>query len=148
MITQEDLQSLVNAASITGFEVNVNEIKLEVWIAGIETHIPKALDNEYSAVYIFEYGNEYLKVGKVNSKTKERYRYHHYNLNSSGSNLSKSISTDLEMSNVIGDTLPGQWLKENTTRYNIKIPSHMRKNFVNFAEAFFILKCNPKYEGR
>jgi len=146
MITHQDLQSLVNAALKTGFNLNVSSLKLLVWPKGINTHIPKPLPSGYSSVYIFKFRRKYLKVGKVNQKAKGRYQYHHYAPESSRSNLSKSILNDIEMMPIIGAIPPGLWIKENTTRFNILIPNSLGKNFVHFAEAFFILKCNPKYE--
>jgi hypothetical protein len=40
----------------------------------------------------------------------------------------------------------GEWLKLNTTRYNILIPTELGKRFVHFVEAYFLLKCNPIFE--
>lgn len=146
MITQQDLQLLANAAFNAGYNLNPNDLQLLKWNAGIHTHIPLELPQNTAAVYIFEWNGTYLKVGKVNSNSNARYQYHHYDCNSSRSNLSKSISNDVEMTPIIGAIPPGEWIKENTTRFNILIPNSLGKNFVHFAEAFFILKCNPKYE--
>lgn len=146
MITQEDLQSLVDAATKAVFDVNLNDLKLLRWDAGLQTHIPLALPMDTAAVYIFKWADIYLKVGKVNSNSNARYQYHHYDSNSSRSNLSKSILNDIEINNELNGISPGQWIKENTTRFNILIPNSIGKNFVHFTEAFFILKCNPKYE--
>jgi len=146
MITRQDLQLLGKAAAKAGFIVNLNDLLLLQWAAGIQTHIPFALPQNTAAVYIFKWNGTYLKVGKVNSNSNARYQYHHYDPNSSRSNISKSILNDIEMMPIIGAIPPGVWIKENTTRFNILIPNSLGKNFVHFAEAFFILKCNPKYE--
>lgn len=135
MIKESDLRSLVKAANNAGFKMNVNDLKIEILKAGMKTHIPTKLWDGYSAVYIFKYKTEYLKVGKVNPKSNPRYQYQHYNPKSNDSTLAKSMGKD------------GNWIKENISRVNILIPSQLGKKFVHFAEAFFILKCNPKFEN-
>lgn len=46
----------------------------------------------------------------------------------------------------------GKWIKDNTERFNIFMPKDLSNkellNYVNFVEAFFILKLSPKYEGK
>lgn len=147
MITQQDIQSLVNAVAQTGHIVAIDDLQLLIWTSGLQTHIPEALPNGFSAIYIFKWNNIYLKVGKVNSNSNARYQYHHYSPESSNSNLSRSLLSDPEFNTILGNTSPGVWIKENTTRFNILIPSDLGKNIVHFSEAFFILKCNSKFEN-
>jgi len=147
MITQQHIIELCNSAAYAGFNVNPNDLTLLQWNAGLQTHIPLALPANSAAVYIFKWNDNYLKVGKVNSKSNPRYKSHHYNPRSSGSNLSKSLLNDTEFQALLGDNNVGDWLKTNTTRFNILIPTILGKNFVHFAEAFFILKCNPRFEN-
>ena len=150
MITQQDLQDLVNAATIAGYNVDINGLQLLQWNAGIQTHIPLALPANSAAIYIFKWNDFYLKVGKVNENSNARYQSQHYNSNSSPSNLSKTLKNESEfhaLARQYPDTDQGNWIKENTTRFNILIPSILGKNFVHFAEAFFILKCNPMFEN-
>jgi hypothetical protein len=147
MITQQDIIELCNSAANAGFNVNPNVLTLLQWNAGLQTHIPSALPANSAAVYIFKWNDNYLKVGKVNANSNARYQSQHYNPDSSRSNLSKSLLSDTEFQALIGDGNVGEWLKANTTRFNILIPSNLGKNFVHFAEAFFILKCNPRFEN-
>ncbi len=147
MIRQQDIIDLCNSAASAGFNVNAEILTLLQWNAGLQTHIPFALPANTSAVYIFKWNNTYLKVGKVNSNSNARYLSQHYNPASSNSNLSKSLLNDTEFQALLGYGNVGQWLKTNTTRFNILIPSNLGKNFVHFAEAFFILKCNPRFEN-
>ena len=148
MITQQDLKLLVTAAANTGYHVNIKDLVLLKWDAGIQSHIPQPLPKGFSAVYFFKWKDEFLKVGKAGLNTKPRYLSQHYYIYENGSTLSKSLSNDSKFSALIGDATPGEWLKINTTRFNILIPDTLSKNFVNFAEAFFILKCNPRFEGK
>jgi hypothetical protein len=147
MITQQDIQALCNSALNAGFVVDANEIELLQWNLGIQSHIPVRLPKNKAAVYIFKLNDTYLKVGKVNANSNARYQSQHYNPNSSISNLSKSLLSDAEFQALLDDNTVGNWIKENTIRFNILIPTNFGKNFVHFAEAFFILKCNPKFEN-
>ena len=147
MITQQDIQALCNAATNAGFYAEPNNIDLLQWNAGIQTHIPLALPTNKAALYIFKWNDLYLKVGKVNTNSNARYQSQHYNPYSSNSNLSKSLLSDTEFQALLNNVIVGNWIKENTTRFNILIPSNLGKNFVHFAEAFFILKCSPKFEN-
>ena len=147
MITQDNLKQVVQAAKLAGFEVNEKDLELLSWKAGMETHNPKRLPKEYCAVYIFKWNDIYLKVGKANSKSNARYQSQHYYPDSSKSNLSKSLLSDSEFQELLGNMSTSDWLRMNINRYNILIPKKFGSKFVNFVEAFFILKCNPMFEG-
>jgi hypothetical protein len=147
MITQADLNSLVTSATQAGFNLVLDDLQLLQWNAGIDSHIPQALPVNMAAVYIFKWQDTYLKVGKVNSNSNARYQSQHYNPNSSNSNLSKSLLQDSALQLHLDNVNITEWVKANTTRFNILIPSRLGKNFVHFAEAFFILKCNPRFEN-
>ena len=147
MISNKDIEQLVNVSKETGFNLNEEDLKLIIWPAGQNTHVPKSLPKFKSADYIFKWRDEYLKVGKVNSNSNARFQSQHYNPDSSKSNLSKSILLDRELSKLVGNSNVGDWIKINTTRYNILIPDNLGRNFVHFVEAFFILKCSPRFEN-
>ncbi len=145
MIIQQDIQLLVEATLNAGLEIDENEIELLTWNAGSNTHIPLTLPKGYSAIYIFKYHDEYLKVGQAGPNSAPRYLSHHY-YTTAPSTLAKSLLKDPIYSLQIGTLLPRTWIIQNTIRFNILIPSIYNKHFVNFAEAFFILKCNPRFE--
>lgn len=146
MITQQDMQDLVNAANMAGYAVNINDLHLLTWNAGIETHNPIALPNGFSAVYIFEHHTAYFKVGKAGQNSAPRYLSQHY-YTTAPSTLAKSLINDPTFMQIFPEQIPSDWIRANTTRYNILIPNIYNKSFVNFTEAFFILKCQPRYEG-
>lgn len=148
MITQKDLKIVASAANLAGFHVDEGDLRLLSWNAGIQTHIPEKLPAGFCAVYIFKWNDKYLKVGKANSKSNARYQSHHYIAESSNSNLSKSLLGNTEFQTLFANTTTSSWLKENVHRYNILIPKNLGGKFVNFVEAFFILKCNPVFEGK
>ena len=145
MITQTDLQSLCDAAANARFIVEPNNLELLQWDAG-KGHVPLPLPANTAAIYILKWNDTYLKVGKANANSNARYQSHHYNPNSSRSNLSRSLLEDSEFQALIGVGDVGEWIKANTTRFNILIPSNLGKDFIHFAEAFFILKCSPRFE--
>jgi len=148
MINKNDINDLLKAAEIADFNLfEPDMLELQVWEKGIDTHIPVKLPEGKCAVYIFEYAGEFLKVGQVGSKSSARFLSQHYNPKSSNSNLAKSLEKNKQHYSITEDV--NIWIKKNTTRYNILIPANSDKQinyFLNFAEAFFILKCKPKFE--
>lgn len=150
MIVQDDILQLTIAAKHAGFNINENDLTLLPWEMGIVNHIPVGLPLDNSAVYIFKDSERYLKVGKVGPNANPRYQYQHYNPNSAVSNLARSLLAHPQYREAIGATCIKDWMINNTARYNILIPNHIHPRyelFVNFAEAFFILKCQPLFEG-
>lgn len=145
MITRLDIDSLVIAASNAGYQANAVDLQLLTWEAGINTHLPLALPNGFSAVYIFYHLTQCFKVGQAGQNSAPRYLSHHYHT-TAPSTLAKSLLRDPFYNQIIGNETPKNWIRNNTTRYNILIPQHYNKNFVNFTEAYFILKCNPRFE--
>lgn len=149
MITDNDLRLLVKAASGAGFTANKKDFKLLKWPKGIKTHSPTKLQDGFFAIYIFKYHKTYLKVGKVSGHTNnDRYYQHHYIVKASNSNLAKSLVGDKERFREVKKKNVRNWIITNTSRYNILIPRKYGALFVNFAEAFFLLKCKPFFEGR
>jgi hypothetical protein len=148
MVTVEDLLSLNQAAFLAGLKLPINEIELEVLEPGFLTHIQRPLPPRKMAIYLFFYGNQALKVGKVNTGSSPRYQYQHYSPNSNGSNLAKNLINSPQFIELIQD-LEGVrgWMQQNLRRVNILFPAHLHRNILHFAEAFFILKLNPLFES-
>ena len=55
MITNKDLHALVDAASIAGHQVNIDDLQILQWDAGITTHVRLKLPANCAAVYIFKW---------------------------------------------------------------------------------------------
>lgn len=148
-MTRNDVHLLARLAKLSGIPVNSKEINLVTWRKGSASHKPQRLPDGYFAVYIFKHGNMFLKVGKVSGeKNNDRYYQHHYIPSAANSTLAKSLLEDTKYAKSIGTKSVRIWICENTSRHNILIPISYGSNFVNFAEAFFILKCNPRFEGK
>jgi hypothetical protein len=149
MITAEDIRLLCNVAKEIGVSIDPKSITLQHWAKGVETHRPARLPKGLFAVYIFVYQNIVLKVGKVSgTKNNDRYYQHHYLVKGASSTLAKSIMQDADYSHLVKDGNVREWIVNNTERYNIQIPKELGANFIHFVEAFFIIRFNPKYEGR
>lgn len=139
MITQQDIKSLVHAAQLAGFTVDLNEITVMPWEMRLQNHVPERLPVNHSAVYIFKHGDRYLKVGQAGSESNARYQSQHYCPTSSSSNLAKSLLRHHDYAALIDDTDIKIWIRENVHRYNILIPNSIHpdyKHFVTFAEGF------------
>src|SRR5438093_12719636 len=69
---------------------------------------PSSLPRGKMAVYVFEWKNQCLKVGKVGPNSQARYTSKHYGPSSSNSNLAQSVlagSDELGISNVSDSTV-------------------------------------------
>ena len=134
----------------------LEDFKKVLDLAGVKEHIdiaieilpaphksPSALPSGKKAIYLFKLGGEYLKIGKVGSKSSARYASHHYNPKSSGSNLASSLLLDdIGMQNV------GKWIRENTTRINLLVDDDTDPHVVSLLESFLHCRLRPRYEGR
>ena len=103
-----------------------------------------------SAVYIFinEFEGKCYKVGKVGTNSNARYQSQHYTSASSGSNLAKSILNDYSLNDKIEiQENVGTWIKQNTTRINLKLKSNRGAFALSLLEAFVQNRLKPKYEG-
>lgn len=140
---------LVKSALNAGLKVNAKSLKLLIWNKGVKTHKPTKILKGYYAVYIFEYKGKILKVGRsCGIKNNDRYYWHHYLPNGAKSTLAKSLGSNEKYSKLIGKEKISDWMIKNLNRYNLLIPIEYGKHFINFAEAFFILKYNPLFEGK
>jgi hypothetical protein len=148
MITIEDINLLMQAATLANIDVALHQVQLlEPWIGGINHGPVPQLPLHKQAVYFFKYEEIYLKVGKAGPNANARYQSQHYSIAGGNSTLAGKLIADPEMQPIIQNNNIGNWIKNNTTRYNILINADCGLHFLNFAEAFFILRCNPKYEG-
>lgn len=110
---------------------------------------PSSLPNNKMAVYVFLWGDRCLKVGKVGPRSAARYTSQHYNPWSSKSNLAKSIlknKEDMGLSGISAKNV-GAWIKRETTRINILIPSELGIPVLSLLESFLQCKLRPEFEG-
>jgi len=99
-------------------------------------------------VYLFKYGDKYLKIGKAGPNSNARFTSQHYNPNSSQSNLAKSILNDPDMDKFnLDNENVGNWIKQNVQRIDILIDSSLTIFVLELFESFLHCKSKPKYEG-
>ena len=136
---------LIQVASLANVEIKKNQI--EVTDRGCP-HIPKGLPQGKMGIYMFIYGDYFLKIGKAGSKSNARFISQHYKPNSAQSNLAKSILSDpLMQENNLDKENVGDWIKQNIRRIDLLIDSSVGIFVLDLFEAFLHCKYNPKYEG-
>lgn len=101
----------------------------------------------HSAIYLFKLGQEVLKVGHCGINCNPCFQSRHYGL-AFDSTLARSLLNYEEWNEIYNEENISNWIKHNTTRYNIYIPQSYGNYFRYFAESFFILKYKPKFERR
>ena len=106
---------------------------------------PSRLPAGSGAVYIFSYGDEILKIGKVNVNSSARFSSQHYGFNSR-STLAKSICKDKAFiaMGVTKDNVKS-WMLQNIHRINIYIRDNRAST--ELVECIFHYAMRPKYEG-
>lgn len=106
---------------------------------------PTKLPKGWSAIYIFVYGDEFLKIGKANSNSGPRFISHHYNF-SAPSTLAKSICSDEQFIQMgINKDNIKSWMLGNLHRINIYVKSS--KATTELIEAVFHYAYRPRFEG-
>lgn len=146
-MNEDVLNDLLEAAKIAGFEEKEERLLLEVLKPGLMTHKAKALPDGYSAVYLFDLNGSILKVGHCGLNCTPCFQSRHYGF-SFNSTLAISLTNDATLNHLYDKSSIKNWIKENTTRYNIYIPASYGNYFRTFAESFLVLKYNPKFEQK
>ena len=135
------------AASLAGIDLSPEMITVEV---NRPPHAPPgSLPAGKMAVYIFQWGNQCLKIGKVGPKSQARYTSQHYSPKSCNSNLAKSILKDknsLGLIELTEDTVGG-WIKRHTDRVNILIDEAVGTPVLSLLESFLQCRLKPRFEG-
>jgi hypothetical protein len=138
--------SFIRVADLAGVTLLRDAVVVEVLPA---PHRPRALPPRKMGVYIFQWGNQYLKVGKAGPRSHARYTSQHYNAKSSNSNLAKSILKEGESLGIrgINQGNVGEWIKGNTDRINILLDDDAGMPVLNLLEAFLQCRLKPRFEG-
>jgi len=112
-------------------------------------HEPKNLPKNKMAVYMYIYGDCFIKIGQAYKNSNARFQYQHYNGHAGSGSLCYDIINDpgmkkygLNMENV------SEWMKANLRRIDILIDAELGKLALNLVEACMHYIYNPKYEGK
>lgn len=138
----EFIQAILHADN--NHPIKSSDIEIEYLPAPHEQKRPLNVSKEY-AVYLFMDGDRLLKCGKTTQNV--RFKYHHYGTRRSTSNLANSIVGDDDYPGISEEDV-GAFIKSNFLRVNLRLKSKYGKHVLNYMEAFFQLKFDPKYEGR
>lgn len=141
----EIYDTIVDVTRSLGEEIDTSKIQI---IDRGFPHLPKSLMPGKMGVYVFIYGDQFLKIGKAGPMSKARFLSHHYNPHSSLSNLAASILMDMEMAllGITGNTV-GSWIKTNCRRIDIFLDISLGYFTLELVEAILHYKYKPKYEG-
>jgi hypothetical protein len=151
MLAKENIEKLIEdfleVVAKSGVQLRRSDIEYE--ILGCPHNPPTKLPHGKMAVYMFTHSDRCPKVGKVGPNSQPRYTSHHYNPSSSGSNLSKSIVNDPELSTSddLNMETVGDWVKKNTLRINFLLDAAFGIPVLNLLEAFLQCHLHPKFEG-
>ena len=106
---------------------------------------PSKMPIGYSAIYIFAFRDEFLKIGKANAKSNARFVSQHYGF-SAPSTLAKSICSDEKFMSIgVNWENVKFWMLENLRRINIYVKSD--KATTELVEAVLHYAFRPRYEG-
>lgn len=146
-LPKETLADFASVAHLAGVKLPHNDIRIEVLPAPHAS--PTRLPTGQMAVYVFTYGADVLKVGKVGPKSQARYTSQHYNPGSAQSTLAASVIADaarlgLGEADIAGI---GNWIRANVDRVNILLPSQLGVPVLTLLESFLQCRLRPRYEG-
>ena len=143
----DSLKSEIIAVSkIVGKEINTNDI----WIcdSGCPHNSPKKRDSNVSNVYMFQYKDNFLKIGKADIKSSARHNSHHYTPKGSSSSLYHSLEKSDYFKSIISNGNIGKWIKENCRRIDIYINENESSYTLGMIESLMIYKFNPLFETK
>ena len=125
------LRDFEKVSELAGDHLVLGDVKVEFLPAPHKP--PKRLPAGWAAVYGFWHSNDWLKVGYAGPKSSPRYTSQHYT-GAAPSTLAHSLQKD------------AAWVKRETSRVNIRLPSTTTKSLGLLLEAFLHVRLRPKYE--
>lgn len=111
---------------------------------------PTKLPSGHSAIYIFIYKDEILKIGKANSNSNARFTSQHYGF-SANSTLAKSLCEEEDFISLgINKDNVKSWMLKNLWRINIYVRADEEKTELaktELIEAILHYAFRPRFEG-
>ena len=134
-------------AELAGVSLAEDAIRIEALPAPHKP--PSRLPLGTMAVYVFSYGPEFLKVGKVGPKSQARYTSQHYNPRSAQSTLARSLLDDADIQDLgsADEATIGAWIKANVDRVNFIVSDSLGIHVLTLLESFLQCRLKPRYEG-
>jgi len=133
------------------------------WRSSAYPHTAVALRKGWQGVYAFEFGTEWLKLGKAGPNSNARWVSQHYNASRSLSNLAWSPLRYTHLSSFNHPRLPtnlrtelmaappdalGDWIKKHTARVNFTIRAELGPVALDRLEHIAQNVLKPVFEGR
>lgn len=141
------IEDFNKVAELAGIYLSENAVSIERLDAPHRP--PSTLPCGKMAVYVFNWNDRCLKVGKVGPKSQARYTSQHYNPASSKSNLARSILSAREALGIanMSESNIGFWIKENIDRENFLIDASCGMPVLTLLESFLHCRLRPMFEG-
>ncbi len=150
MDTKQVIADFIKVAEIAGSPITREQIIGEQ-MPGPPHKPPSSLPAGKMAVYVFELGDQCLKVGRAGPNSGARYTSHHYNPKAANSNLANSVLQDQHKEELgascCEEDSVGQWIRDNTSRTNFLLDESVGIRTLNLLEAFLQCLLRPRYEG-
>ena len=140
------LASFIRVAGLAGVTILRETVAVEVLPA---PHRPPTLPAGKMGVYIFQWGDQCLKVGKAGPRSHARYSHQHYNPRSATRSLAKSILKELDNLGIAGidEGNVGEWIRQRTDRINILLDDDAGVPVLSLLESFLQCCLRPRFEG-
>lgn len=144
--TYEFEKIISEVSTALGRKIDMNKVRI---VDQGLPHTPKSLPPKTMAVYAFIYRTQFLKIGRVDTNSNNRFRYQHYSPNAANSTLARSLLSDPDMLSLgLSEQTIGQWIKDNCRRIDIFLDSELGVFSAELIEAILHYKYTPKYEGK
>lgn len=148
MIDADELVAdFVRVAGLAGIDIKQKYIQIVKLPAPHSP--PSTLPSQKMAVYVFHWGEQCLKIGKVGPKSQARYTSQHYSPNAANSTLAKSLlkhKAEMGLPEITENTV-GNWIRQNADRVNFLMPMSFGIPLLSLLEAFLQCRLKPCFEG-
>lgn len=141
------LDDFVTVAGLAGVSLTRKDVQEELLAAPHAA--PTKLPSGQMAVYVFTFGPDVLKVGKVGPKSQTRYTSQHYNPGSAKSTLAASMIADAGIMSLaeVEVAAIGDWIRTNVDRVNFLLPVRLGMPVLTLLESYLQCRLRPRYEG-
>ena len=134
-------------AGLAGVQLEAKDLRVES--QGAPHRPPTKLPAQKMAVYIFCYKGRALKIGKAGPNSAARYTSQHYSATAASSTLAKSLlqrGSEVGVTGINEQTV-GNWVRENTHRFNFLLDSKHPIRLLTLLESFLQCRLDPVFEG-
>lgn len=136
---EEDVKRIKGDLRKINPDIKEIETKIEVLSENIKENIKEKdkcqLEENEMAIYMFYYieGSKFLKIGKANKRTKQRFETQHYSINGAPSTFAKSLYFDIEnyKNSSLSKIIKIEKIKKSARIVNNELSSEEQNNLKN-----------------